>query len=119
MAEWNVEHRIFQLDSEIEQLLVDKKIDIIFLTEVDTKNIDDSYKILDYHAIIPDSNNKNKKKRIVGLVKDSIMNDVKVRRDLMIENYPIIWIEVDRHKRKNWLIAGLYRTWGEINNSMK
>ena len=39
------------------------------------------------------------------------MNKVKIRSDLMSENFPSIWVEVSERFNKSTIIAGFYREW--------
>ena len=38
-------------------------------------------------------------------------NKVKIRSDLMSENFPSIWVEVSERFNKSTIIAGFYREW--------
>ena len=49
----NIEHGLFEHEEELKQLITSNDIDIIFLTERDNKHLDESYKILNYKAVLP------------------------------------------------------------------
>ena len=55
------------------------------------------------------------KTRLVALVKHAIRDDIQIREDLMIENYPNIWMQCTDNTKKNYLIGAFYRVWGKIN----
>ena len=46
-------------------------------------------------------------------MKHSIRDDVKVREEFMIEDYPNIWLEYIDSKSKKYLIGAFYRVWGK------
>ena len=51
--------------------------------------------------------------RLIALLKHSVRDDVKVREEFMIENYPNIWLEYMDSKSKKYLIGAFYRVWGK------
>ena len=55
------------------------------------------------------------KSRIIALVKHSIRDDVKVREEFMIENYPNIWLEYMDSKSKNTLLERFIECGAKIN----
>ena len=61
--------------------------------------------------MIPDSS-PGSKKRIAALVHPDISSIVKKRKDLSINDIPIIWIEIQPKKGKTVLACRVYRTWG-------
>ena len=69
-ASYNIEHGIFTKESEIEELIVNEQLDNIFLCEVDNTNVDESYKLLDFKAVIPELKAPNNKTRIIALILD-------------------------------------------------
>ena len=46
-------------------------------------------------------------------MKDELWNDVSIRRDLDIQNFPIISIEISIKNQKNLVVTGVYRTWSK------
>ena len=71
----------------------------MFISEIDNNLIDESFKILDYETVIHKKNNDSDKTRIIALVKDSVSDRTKIRSDVMIENYPDIWIQFNDEKK--------------------
>ena len=91
----------------------DEKIDIIFLTETDTKALEkeESYCVKGYHTIFPKRKVFNSKIRIIALIRETLMPRIKLRNDLMSDEFPSIWIEINNVPHKSLLISGFYRQW--------
>ena len=86
-------------------MLNSEKIDIFFITETDTKNINsaEDYQIDGYKTIMP---------LILCLIKNAISNKFKVRLDLMSKEFSSIWIETNEMgNKKTQMFAGFYRVW--------
>ena len=64
-------------------MLQNESIDVIFLTETDTRSLEkeESYGIKGYCTVFPERKTKTSKIRIIGLIKDSLMPRIKIRRD--------------------------------------
>ena len=52
VAHWNIEGNIYKHETEIEKLLVEENIDIMFLNKTNNRYIDTEFKILSYKAYI-------------------------------------------------------------------
>ena len=102
-------------EAELEHILIKDSIDIMFLTEVDNKLIDCAYKINEYDTIIHKKKCDSEKTRLIALVKHSIRDDVKVREEFMIEDYPNIWLEYIDSKSKNTLLGRFIECGAKIN----
>ena len=103
-ATWNIRRGLITREKEISNLLLSEDIDLIFLTETDNKNIqkEDNYVIQGYKTILPLFNKSKPKIRIMALVRNEIANQVKIRSDLMSDQFPSIWIEYsDLNKKKH------------------
>ena len=111
---WNIRRGLLTREAELRNLLILENIDVIFLTETDTRNLsnEDSYVIQGYKTILPLFKPEDNLVRIVCLIKESLMPHIKIRHDLMSEEFPSIWIEyqTDQNKKPT-LIAGFYRVW--------
>ena len=105
--------QIQHLELELIRMLQNESIDVIFLTETDTRSLEkeESYGIKGYCTVFPERKTKTSKIRIIGLIKDSLMPGIKIRRDLMSEEFPSIWIEVNNFEHKPMLIGGFYSQW--------
>ena len=75
-------------------MLKTEEIDIIFLTETDTRAISSEadYQIQGYKTILPLIDPKCGLVRIIALVKENLESSIKVRSDLMSVDFPSIWI---------------------------
>ena len=71
-----------------------ENIDIMMLTETDTQNLlnEESYIIQGYKTILPLKSTGCDLVRIVCLVKDCLFSSIKLRSDLMSDDFPSIWL---------------------------
>lgn len=46
-------------------------------------------------------------------------NNTKVRQDLMSEDFPSIWLEIERKNKANIISGGFYREWTRNGDSSK
>ena len=100
-------------EHELRLLLNNEDIDIAFITETDTKELrkETDYLISGFKTFFPSRKNDFSKIRILAFVKDSILSQIKLRTDLMSNEFPSIWLEFINPIKKNTLIAGFYRQW--------
>ena len=91
-------------------------LDILFLTEVDSFDHDDSLRILNYKAVVHNKTIK-KKTRLLALIHEDIFNDIKVRTDLEIIDYPSVALEIEIKGFKKVVVYGFYRTWSQTQQS--
>jgi hypothetical protein len=47
----------------------------------------------------------------LALIKESRVNSIKIRRDLLYQKFPLIWVEYKAKNIKQTLISGFYREW--------
>ena len=76
-------------------------LDILFVTEVDSFDYDDSLKMLNYKAVIYNKPVK-KKTRLIALIHEDIFNDIKVSTDLEIIDFPSVALEIEIKGSKKW-----------------
>jgi exonuclease III len=109
---WNVRRGLIRRENEIKLILQSENIDILYLTETDTKKLNvDKYNLRGYTTVSQCCEDDNDTVRIIALVKDAQGLDIKVRHDLMSKTFPSIWLEAqDKHRAKS-LIGGYYRQW--------
>ena len=93
--DFKIQHGLITKELELTHMLDDEKLDIIFLTETDTKAISkpEDYKIPGYDTVLPLNDGKNPVTRILGLVKSNIANQITLRTELMSNNFLSIWLE--------------------------
>ena len=114
---WNIRRGLLTKESELTHLLNNEKIDIMFLTETDSQNLinEDSYVIKGYKSFLPLKNPNINVVRIVCLVKENLLPFIKVRSDLMSEDFPSIWLEYQPDLKKAyslfWLLSCLDSRW--------
>ena len=122
---WNIRRGLIKREIELIDLLKSENVDVIFLTETDTKSLskEEDYCIQGYKTILPITDPKSGLVRIIGLVKEEHIPHIKIRLDLMSKEFPSIWFEyrADQNK-KSTLLAGFYRVWtqdGEKVNQLE
>ena len=105
-------HGLVKRELEIVKLLHEENIDILFLTETDTIELEkeEDFKIKGYSTIFPKRNSIKDKIRIICIIKESICVCTKIRTDLMDTGFASIWIEVNKSQNRI-LFAGFYREW--------
>lgn len=116
---WNIRRGLIRREEELKELLRKENLDIMFLVETDTRSIKEEkdYKIGEYKTVLPKQKDTETNIRIIGLIAEKISTRVKVRTDLMSEDFPSIWLELEREKRKKLIIGGFYREWRKDNDS--
>ena len=105
--------------TELKNLLEKEDIDVLFLTETDSNNLDSEsdYIIQGYKTILPLKKNNSDKVRILCLVMEAISSQVKPVPELMNPSFPSIWIEIkgnfDTNSGNDMIIGGFYREWAQ------
>ena len=109
---WNVRRGLITKEIEISELMKSEDIDVMFLTEADTKKINvEKYKLLGYNTIAQLCEGEEDVVRIIALVKEDPSLCIKVRLDLMNKIFPSIWLEVADKYKSSTTIGGFYRQW--------
>ena len=111
VAEWNIRHDHLRLEDEIKQILTDQNIAIMFLTETDSREIRNNFKIWGFDTFYPLQPEPNDKVRIVCLVRQDPEIKYAMRDDLMSAKIPTIWVEYRTNTNNKFLIGGCYREW--------
>ena len=80
---------------EITKLLSDSDLDVLFLTETDVKiETEKDFKIDGYKTIFHVRGKSDQKLRMLCLIKESSQHIIKIRPDLMSDQFVSIWLEV-------------------------
>ena len=99
-------------ENEITNLLLTEKLDVLFLTETDTKSINcANYKIKGYSTFTQASSEDSEMIRIIALVKENCGVEINLRKDLMSCSFPSIWLEIKDKHQSNSMVGGFYRQW--------
>ena len=106
---WNVGRGFLKKLKEIESVILEKKIDISFISECDNPQYIESIEITGYKTVKGPLSKVNDKVRIIAFVSTAL--ETKVRTDLMNDGISSIWIEAFREKQKSILCGGYYREW--------
>ena len=112
-ATWNIKRGLVKREVELREMLSKENIDVIFLTETDTKqiNCETDFVIKGYKTILQERENPNDNLRIVCLVKEIWHSKMVVREDLMCTGFPSIWLEINEENKKPTILGGFYREW--------
>ena len=111
---WNVRRGLITRDIEIKELMKSENIDVMFLTETDTKQINaEKYKLVGFNTIAQACEGDEDVVRIVAIIKDDPSLGFKVRQDLMSKTFPSIWLEVFDKYKQSTIVGGFYRQWAE------
>ena len=97
---WNIERNIVKFEEDIINVIVRQKVDILFLSEVDSYVVDESYKILNFTTFVHKKSSDSKKTRLIALVSEKICNNTIERVDLQICDYPVITLEISMENKK-------------------
>jgi hypothetical protein len=105
---WNIGRGFFAKEAEIADMAKNEHLDIISISEADQMYQLNPPTIKGFKTIPTLRSGPLQKVRVLTLVKDSLFSQVKVRTDLMSENFPSTWIEVN-----GLLLCQFYREWAE------
>ena len=86
-------------------LMKKENLEVTFMVETDSISIKkpEDYQIEGYKTVLP-LGGTNEKVRVMGMIKNQLCIEMKVREDLMSTEFPSIWIEIERKNVKNILI---------------
>ena len=95
--------------------LEEEEIDIMFLVEVDTNliKIKTDFILAGYETAVQKRKSDEEKVRVICVFKEELSSEIKVREDLMSNEFPSIWLEVKQNTGKNLLVGGYYREWSK------
>jgi hypothetical protein len=105
---WNIGRGFFAKEAEIADIAKNEHLDIISISEADQMYQLNPPTIKGFKTIPTLRSGPLQKVRVLTLVKDSLFSQVKVRTDLMSENFPSTWIEIN-----GLLPCQFYREWAE------
>ena len=110
---WNIRRGIVTRELELKNLLKEEDIDIMFLTEVDTRAITtkNDYQVEGYVTMLPKIRDGGNIVRVLCLVKNEIQERVKLLEHFMSEDFSSIWLEYTDLLGAKTNIGGFYREW--------
>ena len=109
---WNIRRGLVKREIELTQMLMDEELDILFLTETDTKiENEKDFKIAGYKTIFHVRVENAQKVRMMCLVNEASQHIINVRPDLMSDLFVSIWLEVKTSHNQFTLVSGFYREW--------
>ena len=116
VCSWNIRRGLILREQEIINLIKQNSINILFLVETDTNevNVDTDYTIQGFKTIIQNKKDSQTPTRIICLVDEKLSNETTIRMDLTDENFPSLWIELDNNTGANTICGGFYREWAPL-----
>ena len=98
---------------DIQNTLDSENIDLLFLQEVEIKDIDKNEppRFEKYTTVCPKKDTKNKT-RILMLIRENIK--IKIREDLMSKEISSIWVELQTQNGTKTIIGSLYREFDDL-----
>jgi hypothetical protein len=96
----------FAKEAEITDILKSEDLDIFAIIEADLVYQSDPPTIEGYKSVPTLRSNPLQKVRVLTLVKETLFSQVKVRTDLMSENFASVWLQLN-----GLLVCQFYREW--------
>jgi hypothetical protein len=110
-AAWNIKRGFVIREAELRHLIESENLDIISISETDLYYQTEPPRIEGFKSIPTLRSSLKQKVRLMTLVKNSLADAITVRLDLMSEDFPSVWIEV-----QGLLVGSVYREWGKLQN---
>ena len=109
---WNMRRGLIKRENEILDILTSQNIDVLFLTETDTKRSDaEKFVIKGFNTVIQRVSEEEDIVRIIALIRENTGLEIKTRSDLMSDSFPSVWLELQDENKSNTLLGGFYRQW--------
>ena len=109
---WNIRRGLTKRENEILEILTSQNIDVLFLTETDTRRSNaEKFVIKGFNTVIQKVSEENDMVRIIALIRENAGLRIKTRGDLMTDSFPSIWLEIQDENRSTTLLGGFYRQW--------
>jgi hypothetical protein len=105
-AAWNIGRGFFAKEAEITNIAKNHDLDIFTIIEADIVYQSDPPTIEGYKAVPTLRSDPLQKVRVLTLVKETLFSRVKVRTDLMSENFASVWLQIN-----GLLMCQFYREW--------
>ena len=96
IACWNIRRVLIKREQELKMLLEDEKIDLLFVTETDTRAItsEKDYSIKGFKTILQKRSSINDNVRIICLVRTNFEESITILDQIMTTDIPTIWLEL-------------------------
>lgn len=113
ICSWNIKKGLIKREEELKEMLKSENIDIIFISETDTKELktEADYQIAGYKTIFQKRKTDSNILRIICLIKDEIAESITTLDKIMSVDIPSIWIEFKDQKQMKTAIGSFYREW--------
>jgi hypothetical protein len=110
-AAWNIKRGFVIREAELKHLIESECLDIISISETDLYYQTEPPRIEGFKSIPTKRSSLKQKVRLMTLVKNSLANAITVRLDLMSEDFPSVWIEI-----QGLLAGSVYKEWGKLQD---
>ena len=100
------------------EILTSQNIDVLFLTETDTKRSDaEKFVIKGFNTVVQRVSEEEDIVRVIALIRENTGLEIKTRSDLMSDSFPSVWLEIKEENKSSTLLGGFYRQW--TNNGIR
>jgi exonuclease III len=115
---WNIRRGLIKRENEIVEILTSQNIDVLFLTETDTKRSDaEKFVIKGFNTVMQRVSEEEDIVRVIALIRENTGLEIKTRSDLMSDSFPSVWLEIKEENKSSTLLGGFYRQW--TNNGIR
>ena len=109
---WNIKRGLIKRELEISQLLKEEKLNVLYITETDIHLTNpEDFKIEGYKTFTQMRESNKEKIRLMAIVKDDDISEIKLKEDLMSTKFPSIWLEIKISNQVPLITCGVYREW--------
>ena len=109
---WNIRRGLIKRENEIVEILTSQNIDVLFLTETDTKRSDaEKFVIKGFNTVMQRVSEEEDIVRVIALIRENTGLEIKTRSDLMSDSFPSVWLEIKEENKSSTLLGGFYRQW--------
>ncbi len=113
ICSWNIRRGLILREQELKSIIRSNNLNIVFLVETDTNAVstESDYKIDGFKTIIQNKKDESSPTRIVGLIEETLSDQIIIRNDLTSKNFPSLWVELENDRGPNFICGGFYREW--------
>ena len=104
----------FELTDDIQKFIATHEIDVLSLTEVDFKSMEEArdFKIENYTTYLPDDQPGSNKVRVIVIAKSALKKYITRRLDLMASpEFTVVWLEINLPRSPRYILGSTYREW--------
>ena len=106
MGSFNLGRAFFSKETEIEQVLTERDLDVLFLQEIDIKHFHEGLLCFQGYSCFV---NEGPRKQVATFIKKGIFKSVLLLPPPV--NLPQTWILVEEHSGRKTILVNMYREW--------